>query len=405
MPESGAPPGCPVSLRLLLFIDGLGSGGAQRQFAHLAIGLHRRGHEVTVAVYNDQDHFAGDIAAAGIEIVRLARSGRFSLAPVLALARLYRTRSFSSVIAFLRSPAIMAELAKLIEPRMVVIAAERSAYPALPLPFTLRMAQRLHHLARFITVNSAHQALLMKQEFPSLSDRIVVIRNGVDLPPLPDRPTARTDDGGKIRLLAISSLMPYKNSIRLAEAIALLRDERGLRVSLSWLGETFASRDGDYGIYEQTRNRLRELGLDTQWRWLGVTQDVPSVLCAHDALVHPSQYEGTSNAVCEAMAMGLPVLAGAVADHEDMLEKTGAGILFDPMNARSIADAIARFAALSPAARREMGDKGRAEIQAHYAFDCMISTYERLALAAGTGGVPSLADISSKPRKVRPCAE
>ena len=66
MPEPEAAGSRVIPLRMLLFIDGLGSGGAQRQFTHLAIGLARRGHRVSVAVYNEQDHFADQIKAAGI---------------------------------------------------------------------------------------------------------------------------------------------------------------------------------------------------------------------------------------------------------------------------------------------------------------------------------------------------
>lgn len=374
-------PGAPVDgpLRMLLFIDGLGSGGAQRQFTHLAIGLAERGHRVTVAVYNDLDHFAGEIARAGIEIVRLAKPNRFSLKPILALARLYRERSLDLVIAFLRSPAVKAELARLLVPGMVVIAAERSTYPTLPVPLGLRMSQRLHGLARFVTVNSAHQAQAMRREFPSLAHRIVTIRNGVDLPI--ERKAKAPSTLDDLRLLAISSLMPYKNSLRLVEALALLRDGSGLRVSLSWLGETFEGMAG-YGAYEQTHQRIRELKLEAQWHWLGVTHDVPSVLAAHDALIHPSLYEGTSNAVCEAMACALPVLAGRIADHAEMLDQPGAGILFDPLDPRSIARAIALFASLDTAARRKMGRRGQAVIDTQFSFAKMVTAYESLAVAA-----------------------
>lgn len=368
---------CP--LRLVLFIDGLGSGGAQRQFVQLARGLAQRGHSVTVAVYNDQNHFAGEISCAGIDIVRLDKPSRFSLKPILGLARLCRDRSADVVIAFLRSPAFKAEIARLLVPGLKVIAAERSLYPGPPLPLSLRVLQTFHWLARFVTVNSMRQAEAMKREFPGLAERVVIIRNGVDLPGSTLPP--QTGSTSAIRLLAISSLMPYKNSVRLAEALALLRDEKGLDVSVSWLGETFENIPG-YGAYHETAERIRALKIEDRWRWLGVTSDVPNVLARHDALVHPSLFEGTSNAVCEAMAASLPVIAGSIADHPEMLGETGAGILFDPLDARAIADGIARFAALAPAARAEMGVHGRRVIEARYSVAQMVSDYEALAKAA-----------------------
>ncbi|WP_133366384.1 glycosyltransferase family 4 protein [Qipengyuania sediminis] len=404
MPEPERAGGRPEPLRLLLFIDGLGSGGAQRQFVHLAIGLKQRGHRVTVAVYNDQDHFAPEIEGAGIEIVKVTRPGRFSFTPVITLARLYRAGSFDGVIAFLRTPAIIAELARALHPRMVVIAAERTTYPVLPLPFALAMTQRLHRLARFVTVNSAHHGKVMKRVFPELADRVVVIRNGVAVPPKAQREAGLPHPGGALRLVAISSLMPYKNSLRLAEALALLRNEYGLNVSVSWLGERFEGHTG-HGVYEQMSTLIDSLGVADRWHWLGVTQDVAAVLDAHDALIHPSLYEGTSNAVCEAMAAGRPVIAGRVADHAEMLEQTGAGMLFDPLDVRSIAEAIARFASLDPAARTAMGDRGRAVIEARYAFDTMVTSYERLARAALSPGRTAFPALSNGHGEASRCAE
>lgn len=403
MPEPEAAGSRVIPLRMLLFIDGLGSGGAQRQFTHLAIGLARRGHRVSVAVYNEQDHFADQIKAAGIDISRLDKPSRFSPKPVFGLARLYRERSFDVVIAFLRSPAIKAELARLLVPRMTVIAAERSAYPVLPLPVGLRMSQFVHHLARFVTVNSAHQALVMKQQFPGLADRVVTIRNGVDLAPRPR--AAPASPGRELSLLAVSSLMPYKNSVRLAKALALLRNEHGLRVCVSWLGETFEGKGRGYGAYGETRAHIRALALEDQWHWLGVTQDVPSVLALHDALVHPSLYEGTSNAVCEAMASSLPVIAGRIADHAEMLEQTGAGITFDPLDVRSIADAIARFASLDASEREKMGRRGRGVIEARYSFESMVTAYERLAIAAATRAAPPHTAVTDPGERASPCAD
>lgn len=384
-------------MNLLLFIDGLGSGGAQRQFAQLARGLAGRGHAVTVAVYNDQDHFAGAIEEAGARIVRLVKPSKYSLRPVTGLASLYRQRGAQAVIAFLRTPATMAELARLLHPKMTVIAAERSAFHG-PMPLSLRLKQHMHRLASFVTVNSDRQNEAMKRAFPGIAEKVVTIRNGVDLPSSIVLPRGPAND--TVRLAVVSSLMPYKNSVRLAEALALARDEYGVTATVSWIGETFEAL-GDYGAYRETCDRIAKLGLEKQWRWAGVTHDVTGVLAKHDALIHPSLFEGTSNAVCEALALGLPVIAGDVADHEDMLGRSGAGVLFDPGDTHSIAAAISRFAALAEARRAEMGQKGRRLIAERYSFEQMVSDYEQLAWTAANGERIPPAGLRER---ARPCA-
>jgi glycosyltransferase involved in cell wall biosynthesis len=66
----------------------------------------------------------------------------------------------------------------------------------------------------------------------------------------------------------------------------------------------------------------------------------------HDALIHPSLYEGLPNAVCEALAAGLPVLISNVCDHPLLVVEGERGFLFDPSDPLSIAMSIERAAAL-----------------------------------------------------------
>lgn len=365
-----------------MFIDGLGSGGAQRQFALLASGLVARGHRVTVAVYTDQAHFAGELHARDIEIVRLPKRRRFSTGPLFGIARLYRRRHAEAVIAFLRAPAATAELARLIYPGMRVIAAERASFPGPTISWPVRLLQNLHRLSDFVTVNSRHHRLRMQREFPFLAGRLVTINNAVILPKQPAKVPPGTGDS--LRLVALASLMPYKNSVVLARALALLRKEFGIRAEISWVGETFQHMPG-YGTFAETCAILVDQGIEDQWAWLGVREDVDRILAQHDALIHTSSQEGASNAVCEALALGMPVLAGRIADHESMIEKPNAGLLFDPDDERSIAETIVRFSKLSRETRAKMGRSGRALIANENSAEQMVSQYELLVERVITG--------------------
>jgi GalNAc-alpha-(1->4)-GalNAc-alpha-(1->3)-diNAcBac-PP-undecaprenol alpha-1,4-N-acetyl-D-galactosaminyltransferase len=387
MPESEGLPATAMPRNILMFIDGLGSGGAQRQFVNLACGLAKKGHSVTVAVYNDQDHFAGALKVAGIGIVRLEKPSRWSIRPIVGLARLYRRIRADVVITFLRSPTTKAELAKSLCPGMRIIAAERSVYPPAPLPMALRITQNLHRRASFITVNSANQLARMEQEFPFLSDRCVYIDNAIDVPAetIATRPIADQ----VVRLAAVGSLMPYKNSVLLARAVALLRDRFDIRAEISWLGETFQHLE-NYGAYRETCATIGKQALEGQWTWLAPRKDVGKVLKAHDALVHPSRIEGMSNAVCEAMALGLPVIAARIGDHARLIEGSGAGLLFQPDSVASLAEAIAEFAALDVPARTAMGKIGKTVIERDFSHERMVANYELLveAVIQDSGKLP-----------------
>ena len=66
---------------------------------------------------------------------------------------------------------------------------------------------------------------------------------------------------------------------------------------------------------------------------------LPEYLCCADIFVLPTNNEGCSNAVIEAMACGLPIASSDMEFNWDVLNETNS-IMFDPMNIDEIADAI-----------------------------------------------------------------
>lgn len=61
------------------------------------------------------------------------------------------------------------------------------------------------------------------------------------------------------------------------------------------------------------QRRAREAGLADRFRFLGFRTDVPDILAALDALVHPARYEAYGLSVHEAICRGVPALVTATA--------------------------------------------------------------------------------------------
>lgn len=64
---------------------------------------------------------------------------------------------------------------------------------------------------------------------------------------------------------------------------------------------------GEGAMEEALQARAKELGVESQVHFLGVTNQVPRVLWAMDAFVFPSLFEGLGIVAIEAQAAGLPV--------------------------------------------------------------------------------------------------
>lgn len=128
----------------------------------------------------------------------------------------------------------------------------------------------------------------------------------------------------------------HKNHLRLLEALALLRRERGLRVPLVCTGSLL-------GRETEWQDAVGRAGLADQVVHLGLRPRAELSWLFHEArgLVFPSLFEGFGIPVIEAMQCGCPVLCSGTTALPEIA--TGRALFFDPADANSIADGIQRF--------------------------------------------------------------
>jgi glycosyltransferase involved in cell wall biosynthesis len=88
---------------------------------------------------------------------------------------------------------------------------------------------------------------------------------------------------------------------------------------------------------------------------------------AADVYVLPSRAEGMSNALLEAMACGLPVVATRVGAAEVMIEDGVSGMLVTPGDTQELAGALRTLIA-DPALRERMGAEARRTVEERYAI-------------------------------------
>lgn len=365
-----------MSMRLLFVIDSLGSGGAQRQMVTLARALHQLGHHVEFFVYHAENFFSEELADSGIPVHLHAKRYRFSLGPVLALRAVLRARSFDIVLAFLDTPSLYAELASLGITGTRIVVSERSMFLPGKMSLRRRALQQMHRFADAITVNSHHQRDRMNARYPWMRQRTHTIYNGYDLNEFRPRPIERTLGHG-LRLLVVASISSKKNSLNLAKALKICLDRYGLTVGVDWIGRHDTSGDSRLA-FEKTSAYLLSAGIACQWRWLGERRDIPEQLSTFDALVHPSFFEGLSNAICEALCCGRPVLAGRVCDHAHLVQHGIRGLLFDPTSPESIAECICEFDRLNVSTRARMGEEARKFAEEHLSCQRYAKAYEHL---------------------------
>ena len=202
-------------------------------------------------------------------------------------------------------------------------------------------------------------------------DRVMVVRNGMDVQAF-DALAARSADPlpvetGDVLVAVIGNLWPVKGHRTLLEAAHRLR-ERHPRLKFLCAG---------LGVEEPfLRKRIRDLGLENTVLLLGHRTDVPALLARADAFALCSSAEGLSNAIMEAMAARLPIVATRVGGNAELLEGDR-GLLVPYGDPAALAGALEQLLD-NRAQAREMGRRARAFVEAELSLDRMQSAHEEL---------------------------
>src|SRR5207302_70421 len=99
-----------------------------------------------------------------------------------------------------------------------------------------------------------------------------------------------------------------------------------------------------------------------------------------DVFVHTSDFEGMPNAVMEAMAMGLPVVASAVDGTCELIEEGVSGYLLPPGDVDAFAQRIRELMEDSDLAH-QLGEKAHRDVLERFGMARMIEAYEQLFLS------------------------
>lgn len=109
--------------------------------------------------------------------------------------------------------------------------------------------------------------------------------------------------------------------------------------------------------------------------WLpGARADLPQLLRAMDLFVLPAPTEDRSNAILQAMASGLPVVASAAAGNAELVHAGFTGILVPPSSAELLAAAIADYCRIPEMAARH-GARARSQVIARHSMPAMARDY------------------------------
>lgn len=362
-------------------------GGTQRQCWLLARELHRRDWEVTVLTRRERGAPATSVAE-GVAVRRTPAFGRshwqsfvWTLTATAWLRR-YRRRFNVLQCYQLLSPAHVGILGRFAGQAVVVRPACSGPYgdvaEARRLPLTGMRRRLLRRADVFVTLTEAIKAELAEFGLGMIPCRH--IPNGVDLAAFTpagddERRALRARLGlpeDRVLCAFVGRLTPQKDPGILLEAWSVGR-----------LSQAHLVLVGDGPLRKDLEGRVACGPLAGQVIFAGATADVSQYLRAADLLALPSRAEGMSNALLEAMACGLPVVATDLPGNREVLDgERVTGILVPAGDPVALSEALGALVA-SSALRREVGGAARQRTLERFGIDRVgaqyLSLYEELS--------------------------
>lgn len=237
-----------------------------------------------------------------------------------------------------------------------------------------RLLRRLHApiVQRFIALSRELEDYLLTSVGVARR-KVKRIYNGVDT----ERFTANHDsaalpagfaDADNVVFGTVGRMHGVKDQINLCAAFAELCRDKAQRARLRLV------LVGDGPLRQECERLLHDAGCRDQAWFAGNRDDVPGIMQAFDVFVLPSQAEGISNTILEAMACGLPVIATAVGGNAELVDDGRTGTLVPARNASALAGRMADYAT-DAEMRRLHGSLGRQRILEKFSMSRMLGAY------------------------------
>lgn len=345
--------------KVLLIINALIHGGAEAQLIHLAVGLAKSGHEVTLCCVDGTYIDLEPLERAGVRIVSLDAKKRHQR--IVALPRLVRLARRADVVhCTIWDASLWGRIAAILARKPVVVAdhaTDRSIHVSstgASRASWIALHNKLLDRFTYATVACATSQREVLQKEGVDAGKIVHIPNGLPLEEI----VAAAEDGPTRGDLGIAEDAPVivqvgvfrqeKNQLGALEAVARLRKQ---------IKDAQLVFVGDGPTKPPVEERAGEL--DAGWaHFLGYRTDVPAQLALADLMIQPSKADAMPMTVLEAMVLGVPVVATDVGDVRSMLGGE-AGICIPPDDEEGLVEACAnllvdddRRTAMGAAARR-----------------------------------------------------
>jgi glycosyltransferase involved in cell wall biosynthesis len=192
--------------------------------------------------------------------------------------------------------------------------------------------------------------------------RVETIHNGLAVTP---RQATRAVTDGTPHITTVGNIRRVKGHDVFVRAAALVLEQCP--------GATFSVAGSvlEPEYFRELESLVDELGLTQRFHFTGPTTQVAEHLRSADMFVLPSRSEGFSNAIIEAMAASLPVVATDVGGNSEAVADGVSGFIVAPDDAPALAKAMTTLC-IDPVSAANMGAAGREIVEQRFSEEAMM---------------------------------
>lgn len=351
--------------KILCFIDSLGPGGAQRQLVGLAKELCIKGYDVTLSVYTDNPFYLSKINRSNIKYEYIS-AAHAKLLRIYYIYKYVKKLSPDCVISYLEVPSIIMSIIKIVNKRFKLIVSERNTTQKLGLKDKLRFY--LFNNVDYIVSNSYTQNNFIKKHFPKLEDKCLPIVNFVDTSEFIKLNYQKTTF---VTFIVAASITESKNALNFIKSLQQVQNRGYNNFIVKWFGIT--NRNNSY--YSSCEKYIEEHDMQSIIQFFPKTLDIKKEYAKASFFCLPSLYEGTPNALCEALSCGLPSICSNVSDNSYYVQDNYNGYLFDPYSVDSMANAIIKCIIMTNDAYEKFSDRSRKIVDENLSITNFVESY------------------------------
>jgi glycosyltransferase involved in cell wall biosynthesis len=327
-------------LTLALVTASLGCGGAERVLSILANQWQKQGHKISIIILASSAEKPFYSLHPSIELVSIGQvdteklsffeRGKRIFCRLQRLRKALKSARPDVVISFIDIVNMMTLISTL-GLKLKIVVSERidPKYHKIPL-FYKFLRTITYHGASSIVVQTKSAARYFS--LPTLAKKVLIIPNAAEKHPL----TIKYAVKPKVQnLVAVGRLNRQKDYPTLFYAFAKI---------LPYFPALTLTIYGEGPERKKLEEIIKRLNLKDKILLPGLTTTIFQKLTKADLFVFPSLYEGFPNALCEAMTIGLPVVASDCSGNVDIVQDHFNGRLFPKGDQAALAAIIKEMA-------------------------------------------------------------